>query len=263
MTAHQCFTILGVPPTASKKEIRKAYDELMQVWNPDRFASDSRLQRLAPVVCLLVNEAYCTIDRGQYQPAPEPARPPASKYAVVLELMQWFLFGRVRRGISFLVIAAIPVMLGIMIVKSIRVPNFDPFHPATEAIELPYLPYVPDVWPRRNTAMPSFPSQPNTPPKNAPQPTRTQRRAGLAKDQPLTPWNNGTEMTWSSRIGTGLIHVVNQSPVAVYVRLVQSFQSPDQSHLRPERKFSRPHVNPKWNVFGSDGDGKLLECKDA
>jgi curved DNA-binding protein CbpA len=52
------YEILGLKPNASPDEIKQAYRDLVKVWHPDRFASDSRLQGKAQERLKEINEAY-------------------------------------------------------------------------------------------------------------------------------------------------------------------------------------------------------------
>ncbi|MCU1340088.1 MAG: chaperone protein DnaJ [Bryobacterales bacterium] len=52
------YDTLQVPTSASADEIRQAFLDLVRVWHPDRFASDSRLQRIAEDKLKEISEAY-------------------------------------------------------------------------------------------------------------------------------------------------------------------------------------------------------------
>ena len=52
------YRILELEPNASAENIKKAYRDLVQVWHPDRFAHDPRLQRKAEEKLMEIKKAY-------------------------------------------------------------------------------------------------------------------------------------------------------------------------------------------------------------
>ena len=54
----QCIAILGLKPDASQEEITQAYKDLVNVWHPDRFESNERLQKKAVERLKEINTAY-------------------------------------------------------------------------------------------------------------------------------------------------------------------------------------------------------------
>ena len=50
--------VLGLRPGASKKEVNEAYRDLVNVWHPDRFANNLRLQKKAEERLKAINAAY-------------------------------------------------------------------------------------------------------------------------------------------------------------------------------------------------------------
>ncbi|MCZ6856608.1 MAG: J domain-containing protein [Gemmatimonadetes bacterium] len=53
-----CYRVLGLPPGTALADIKKAYLDLAQVWHPDRFVHDPRLQQKAQDNLKRINEAY-------------------------------------------------------------------------------------------------------------------------------------------------------------------------------------------------------------
>lgn len=52
------YQILGVKASTSKEEIKQAYMDLLNVWNPDRFANDPNLQQKAKEKIKEIDDAY-------------------------------------------------------------------------------------------------------------------------------------------------------------------------------------------------------------
>ena len=69
---NRCYRILGLPPGASQAEIKQAYRDLVQVWHPDRFAHDARLQQKAQNNLKRINEAFEVL--LSYNPPKHPSR---------------------------------------------------------------------------------------------------------------------------------------------------------------------------------------------
>jgi DnaJ-class molecular chaperone len=57
-TDHRDYAMLDLEPSASPQEVRQAYRDLAQVWHPDRFAPNPRLQRKADAKMRAINAAY-------------------------------------------------------------------------------------------------------------------------------------------------------------------------------------------------------------
>jgi DnaJ domain/ERCC4 domain len=78
------YTVLELLPTATNEDIKKAWQEQMQVWHPDRFNHSPALHRKAEARTQLINQAYQILSdpvaRTRYdtatQASPSP-RPPA------------------------------------------------------------------------------------------------------------------------------------------------------------------------------------------
>ncbi|MBI3910644.1 MAG: J domain-containing protein [Armatimonadetes bacterium] len=58
MDPDQCYEILGVEPDASLDQVRQAWRDLVQVWHPDKFHGNPRLQRKAEEKLKEINQAY-------------------------------------------------------------------------------------------------------------------------------------------------------------------------------------------------------------
>lgn len=57
------YTVLDLNPSASPADIQQAYRDLVQVWHPDRFAHNPRLQRKAQAKLQAINDAYERLGR--------------------------------------------------------------------------------------------------------------------------------------------------------------------------------------------------------
>ena len=58
MKIDDCFQILELKPDAAIEEIKAARNELLQVWHPDKYASNSKLSEKAIEKTLKINEAF-------------------------------------------------------------------------------------------------------------------------------------------------------------------------------------------------------------
>jgi DnaJ-domain-containing protein 1 len=54
----RCTEILGLKPNASQEEVNQAYRDLANVWHPDRFVGNPRLQKKAEEKIKEINAAY-------------------------------------------------------------------------------------------------------------------------------------------------------------------------------------------------------------
>jgi len=54
----RCIEILGLKPNASQEEVNQAYRDLVNVWHPDRFVGNPRLQKKAEEKVKEINAAY-------------------------------------------------------------------------------------------------------------------------------------------------------------------------------------------------------------
>ena len=55
---NRCIEILGLKPSASQEEVNQAYRDLVNVWHPDRFVGNPRLQKKADEKTKEINAAY-------------------------------------------------------------------------------------------------------------------------------------------------------------------------------------------------------------
>jgi hypothetical protein len=76
------YTVLELLPTATHADIKKAWQEQMQVWHPDRFTHSPTLHRKAEVRTQLINQAYQTLGdptaRTRYDSATQAAPSPTA-----------------------------------------------------------------------------------------------------------------------------------------------------------------------------------------
>lgn len=54
----RAYEILELPPNASREALEQAYRDLREVWNPERFQTDERLNRRAEEQLVRIEEAY-------------------------------------------------------------------------------------------------------------------------------------------------------------------------------------------------------------
>jgi DnaJ-domain-containing protein 1 len=54
----RCIEILGLKSGASQEEVNQAYRDLVNVWHPDRFVGNPRLQKKAEEKVKEINAAY-------------------------------------------------------------------------------------------------------------------------------------------------------------------------------------------------------------
>jgi len=55
---NRCIEMLGLKPGASQEEVTQAYRDLANVWHPDRFVGNPRLQKKAEEKTKEINAAY-------------------------------------------------------------------------------------------------------------------------------------------------------------------------------------------------------------
>lgn len=54
----RCYFLLGLEPGATPEQIKEAWRDLAQVWHPDRFGGNDRLQQKAQEKLKDINQAY-------------------------------------------------------------------------------------------------------------------------------------------------------------------------------------------------------------
>ncbi len=62
---HHYYSVFGLQPGASPKEIKQAYRDLVLVWHPDRFPNNHRLQKIAEEKIKEINTAYDKLGSGR------------------------------------------------------------------------------------------------------------------------------------------------------------------------------------------------------
>jgi len=103
------YQVLGIDPSASPEEVKRAHRDLVQVWHPDRFMANPRLQKLAQEKLLEINEAYDRLRSPSsaapvVEPPPPAAVPPQRPSR---QLREWLNLGAQAAGIAAVVFALI------------------------------------------------------------------------------------------------------------------------------------------------------------
>jgi curved DNA-binding protein CbpA len=78
------YRVLDLQPGASMAEVKTAWRDLAQVWHPDRFAGNERLQKKAEEALKEINEAYHRLAKSQGSadaPRKQPRYEPATHQA--------------------------------------------------------------------------------------------------------------------------------------------------------------------------------------
>lgn len=70
---------LGLEPGATPAEVKQAYRDMANIWHPDRFAHDPRLQDKAQEKMKAINDAYNRLSTLTPNPAPQPLTPSAGQ----------------------------------------------------------------------------------------------------------------------------------------------------------------------------------------
>jgi len=70
---HRCYKVLGLPKEATVEDIKRQHRDLVNVWHPDRFEGNPRLQKKAEENMAEINAAYDTLNifLESGQPFPE------------------------------------------------------------------------------------------------------------------------------------------------------------------------------------------------
>ncbi len=80
MIKEQAFQILEVDETASPKEIKQAWKDMLFFWHPDRYQDNERRRRLAEEKAKQINEAFDRIQNGNFdEPLTEEPKPTEEK----------------------------------------------------------------------------------------------------------------------------------------------------------------------------------------
>jgi uncharacterized protein YukE len=59
----RCCDLLDLPPGFTLEDLKQAYKDLAQVWHPDRFSHNPRLQQKAEDKLKQINEAYAQLEQ--------------------------------------------------------------------------------------------------------------------------------------------------------------------------------------------------------
>ncbi len=97
MRITRCYRILGLPPGASQAEIKQAYRDLVQVWHPDRFAHDARLQQKAQNNLKRINEAFEVLLSYNPPKHPSPFSRLTGSFSAVLDIGDMLKTGEYAR----------------------------------------------------------------------------------------------------------------------------------------------------------------------
>src|SRR4051794_20431858 len=101
------YGVLGVDPSASPEQLKRAHRDLVQVWHPDRFTANPRLRQMADEKLREINEAYAEL---RLQAAAEPSfEPPSAPFVPPVPVepspartpRQWFHQGIQAGGVAF------------------------------------------------------------------------------------------------------------------------------------------------------------------
>lgn len=73
MNLQRCYEVLELSPPISQADLKQAYKDLVQVWHPDRFAHNPRLQQKAQEKLKQINTAYETLEQWLQQQSKAPS----------------------------------------------------------------------------------------------------------------------------------------------------------------------------------------------
>ena len=76
MRRSEALAELELDSNASAADIKAAYRDLVKVWHPDRFVADDRMRPRAEARLQRINEAYRTLESGDFDPEPQPVASP-------------------------------------------------------------------------------------------------------------------------------------------------------------------------------------------
>jgi hypothetical protein len=91
------YRILGLPPGSPKEDVKRAYLDLVQVWHPDRFAHNPRLQKKAEDNVKRINEAYEALKNLEPEAETVPRNWLSDSYAAIVDLGDLLKTGAVNR----------------------------------------------------------------------------------------------------------------------------------------------------------------------
>jgi hypothetical protein len=115
------YRILGLEPGATPAALKSAHRDLAQVWHPDRFTSNPRLQKFAQEKLREINDAYARLSSTrrvrpvppsprQPAPKPHPVEPPAGEpapAAPVSAKVSWLYIGLQTTGVAVAILTLI------------------------------------------------------------------------------------------------------------------------------------------------------------
>jgi hypothetical protein len=104
------YRVLGVDPSASAEELKRAHRDLAQVWHPDRFTANPRLRKVAEQKLLEINQAYDALRSARRTSPPVEAVPPAPVQPPA-KTMAPALRQRLRLGVQAAGVAAAILLL--------------------------------------------------------------------------------------------------------------------------------------------------------
>ena len=83
-SVNSCYSVLGLPPGAAVADIKKAYLDLAQVWHPDRFVNNPRLQQKAQDNLQRINDAYQILQSSDLPDKPTHMSRMSSSFHAIL-----------------------------------------------------------------------------------------------------------------------------------------------------------------------------------
>jgi DnaJ domain len=101
------YRTLGLEPGASPEALKIAHRDLVQVWHPDRFAANPRLQKMAQEKLRDINAAYARLRSGTPLAAEEPIEEEATPPAPAPPQQTWLQTGLQAVGVAVAILALI------------------------------------------------------------------------------------------------------------------------------------------------------------